>query len=156
MAADRFSTGDQLMAQVRTLVDKVRAVPGVRGAAATDALPLEGFGNGMPFLIAGRDVIDRANRQACGFKMVQADYFSVLGIQVIKGRAFTDRDVKGSPRGAVINQVTGRRRACTSPISSWRTASFAAAIHAASACSCRRSCPANRTSVRRFRGTSWA
>jgi putative ABC transport system permease protein len=109
MAGVRFSTGDQLMAQVRTLVDKVRAVPGVRGAAATDALPLEGFNNGMPFLIAGRDVVDRANRQACGFKMVQADYFSVLGIQVIKGRAFTDRDVKGSPPVAVINQVMANR-----------------------------------------------
>jgi putative ABC transport system permease protein len=109
MAGDRFSTGDQLMAQVRTLVDKVRAVPGVRGAAATDALPLEGFSNGMPFLIAGRDVVDRANRQACGFKMVQADYFNVLGIQVIKGRAFTDRDVKGSPPVAIINQVMANR-----------------------------------------------
>ena len=96
-------------AQVRTLVDKVRAVPGVRGAAATDALPLEGFSNGMPFLIAGRDVVDRANRQACGFKMVQADYFNVLGIQVIKGRAFTDRDVKGSPPVAIINQVMANR-----------------------------------------------
>ena len=74
-----------------------------------DALPLEGFNNGMPFLIAGRDVVDRANRQACGFKMVQADYFSVLGIQVIKGRAFTDRDVKGSPPVAVINQVMANR-----------------------------------------------
>jgi putative ABC transport system permease protein len=109
MAGDRFSTGDQLMAQVRTLVDKVRGVPGVRGAAATDALPLEGFSNGMPFLIAGRDVVDRANRQACGFKMVQADYFRVLGIQVIKGRAFTDRDVKGSPPVAIINQVMANR-----------------------------------------------
>ena len=109
MAGDRFSTGDQLMAQVRTLVEKVRAVPGVRGAAATDALPLEGFNNGMPFLIAGRDVVDRANRQACGFKMVQADYFRVLGIQVIKGRTFTDRDVKGSPPVAIINQVMANR-----------------------------------------------
>ena len=30
-------------------------MPGVSGAAATDALPLEGYGNGMPFLIAGQD-----------------------------------------------------------------------------------------------------
>ena len=53
----------------------------------------------MPFLIAGRGQVDRANRQACGFKMVHADYFRVLGIQVIKGRGLTDRDVKGVPAG---------------------------------------------------------
>jgi putative ABC transport system permease protein len=106
---DRFPDGEQLNTYVRSLVDRVRSVPGVRGAAAADALPLEGFNNGMPFLIAGRDAVDRANRQACGFKMVQADYFRVLGIQVIKGRPFTDRDVKGAPPVAVINQVMANR-----------------------------------------------
>jgi putative ABC transport system permease protein len=106
---DRFPDGEQLNSYVRTLVDRVRSVPGVRGAAAADALPLEGFNNGMPFLIAGRDAVDRANRQACGFKMVQADYFRVLGIQVIKGRTFTDRDVKGAPPVAVINQAMANR-----------------------------------------------
>ena len=107
--ADRFSSGEQLMAYVRSLADRVRSVPGVRGAAATDALPLEGFNNGMPFLIAGRPTVDMANRQSCGFKMVQADYFRVLGIQIVKGRPFTDRDVKGSPPVAIINQVMVRR-----------------------------------------------
>ena len=106
---DRFPDAEQLSAHVRSLVDRIRSVPGVRGAAAADVLPLEGFNNGMPFLIAGRDAVDRANRQAAGFKMVQADYFRVLGIQVIKGRGFTDRDVKGSPPVAVINQVMANR-----------------------------------------------
>ena len=72
-------------------------------------MSLEGFGNGMPFLIAGREQVDRANRQSCGFKMVHADYFRVLGIQVVKGRGLTDRDVKGSPPVAVINRSMARR-----------------------------------------------
>jgi len=106
---DRFPDGDRLNAYVRSMVDRIRTVPGVRSAAAADALPLEGFNNGMPFLIAGREAVDRANRQACGFKMVQADYFRVLGIQVIKGRPFTDRDVKGGPPVAIVNQVFANR-----------------------------------------------
>jgi putative ABC transport system permease protein len=107
--AERFSTGDQLIAYVRAIADHVRTVPGVRGAAATDALPLEGYSNGMPFLIAGRPSVDRANRLSSGFKMVQADYFRVLGIRIVKGRGFTDRDVKGAPPVAVINQVMAKR-----------------------------------------------
>jgi len=109
IANDRFPDASQLSAYVRQLVSRINAVPGVTGAASTDSLPLEGFSNGMPFLIAGRDQVDRANRQACGFKMVHADYFRVLGIQVIKGRGLTDRDVKGTPPVAVINQSFVKR-----------------------------------------------
>ena len=109
MANDRFRQAEELTAYVRSVVDRVRAVPGVRGAAATDALPLEGFSNGMPFLIAGREAVDRANRQACGFKSVQADYFRVLGIQLVKGRPLTERDVKGTAPVAVINQQMATR-----------------------------------------------
>jgi putative ABC transport system permease protein len=109
IAADRFQDAGRLNAYVRAMVDRVRAVPGVRGAAATDALPLEGFNNGMPFQIAGRAAIDRARRPACGFKMVGAGYFRVLGIQLVQGRTFTDRDVQGGVPVAVINQSMVKR-----------------------------------------------
>jgi len=109
IANTRFTQVDDLSRHVREVVARIEAVPGVRGAAATDSLPLEGFGNGMPFLIAGRPVVDRANRRGAGFKMVGAGYFQVLGIQVLKGRALTDRDVKGTPPVAVINQTLARQ-----------------------------------------------
>ncbi len=109
IANTRFSSPPEIMGHFRQLVARIEAVPGVRAAAATDTLPLEGFSNGMPFLIAGRDVVDRANRQACGFKMVQASYFDVLGIRVIKGRGLSERDVKGAPPVAVINQTMANR-----------------------------------------------
>ena len=109
IANERFPDSSQLSTYIRQVVTRINAVPGVMGAASTDSLPLEGFSNGMPFLIAGRDQVDRANRQACGFKMVHADYFRVLGISVIKGRGLTDRDVKGTPPVAVINQSFVKR-----------------------------------------------
>jgi len=109
IANDRFEAPAELSAYVRHMVARITTVPGVIGAASSDGLPLEGFGHGMPFLIAGRDQVDRANRQACGFKMVDAGYFRVLGIQVIKGRGLTDRDVKGSLPVAVINTSMVKR-----------------------------------------------
>ncbi len=109
IASDRFEDPAQLSAYARQMVTRINAVPGVIGAASSDSLPLQGFSNGMPFLIAGRGQVDRANRQACGFKMVHADYFRVLGIQVIKGRGLTDRDVKGAPPVAVINTSMVKR-----------------------------------------------
>jgi putative ABC transport system permease protein len=109
IARDRFATTTQLTAFVHQIVDRVGAVPGVAGAAAADALPLEGYNNGMPFLLASGDAIDRANRQSAGFKMVVPSYFRVLGITVVKGRPLNDRDVKGAPPVAVVNQTFVRR-----------------------------------------------
>ncbi|HZP48272.1 MAG TPA: ABC transporter permease [Vicinamibacterales bacterium] len=108
-ANDRFPTAEQITAYVREVTDRIRGVPGVRDVAATDTLPLEGYSNGMPFQIAGRDVVDRANRQACGFKAVEFTYFRTLGIQIVKGRPFTERDVKAAPPVAVINQSMADR-----------------------------------------------
>jgi putative ABC transport system permease protein len=109
IANDRFPSTTQLTGYVHDLVNRVRHVPGVSGAAATDTLPLEGYSNGMPLLIAGRAVVDRANRQGAGFKMVHAEYFRVLGIRIVKGRGFADRDVKGAPPVMVVNQTFVRR-----------------------------------------------
>jgi len=109
IASGRFATTDQLTSYVHEMLAQVRAIPGVSGVSASDALPLQGFGNGMPILIAGRPVVDRANRTGAGFKMVQSDYFRVLGIRVIKGRGFTDRDAKGAPPVTVVNQTFVRR-----------------------------------------------
>src|SRR5262245_7618051 len=109
IAGTRFANPDQLSAYVRELAARVESVPGVRGAAVADSLPLSGFNNGMPFLIAGRPEIDRANRPACGFKMIDASYFKVLGIQIVKGRGIGAADVKGAPPVAVINQGMAAR-----------------------------------------------
>ena len=77
----RFPDPAQLTAYLREIVAAVEAVPGVREAELTSALPLEGWGYGMPYQIAGRPMVDRANRQGCFFKMVSPSYFHTLGNQ---------------------------------------------------------------------------
>jgi putative ABC transport system permease protein len=105
----KFPDTAQLLGYVREIMARVDAVPGVRESAVSDALPLQGFSNGMPFLIASGTVIDRANRRSAGLKMVSASYFHTLGIKLVKGRGFTDRDVRGTPPVMVINQTFANR-----------------------------------------------
>jgi putative ABC transport system permease protein len=54
-------------------------------------------------------MVDRANRQACFFKMVSPSYFGVLGMKLRQGRALNDRDGKGAPPAAVINETMARK-----------------------------------------------
>jgi putative ABC transport system permease protein len=106
---DRFKEGEQAAAYFRRILDGVGSLPGVREAALTTALPLQGWSYGMPFQISGQPFKDRANRDGCFFKMISEGYFHSLGIQLKKGRLLTDRDVKGAPPVAVINETMAKR-----------------------------------------------
>ncbi len=109
VADDRFADPAALLAYQSAVVERVSAVPGVGGVATAGALPLDGWNNGMPFLIAGGTNVDRANRNAAGFKIVGSNYFRVLGIPILRGRALSDHDVRGSTPVAVVNESFVRR-----------------------------------------------
>jgi putative ABC transport system permease protein len=105
----RFTDPGQLSAYLRQIVSGVQSLPGVRDVALTSALPLQGWGYGMPFQIADQPMVDRANRQGCFFKMVSPAYFRALGMRLRKGRPLDDRDVQGAPPVTVINENMARR-----------------------------------------------
>jgi putative ABC transport system permease protein len=105
----RFPNADDLNAYLRQVVSNVESVPGVRNVALTSALPMQGWGYGMPFQRADKPIVDRANRQACFFKMVSPSYFMTLGMTLKKGRGLNERDVKGMPPVTVINETMARK-----------------------------------------------
>ena len=105
----RFPQPEPLLQYLRLIRERVRSVPGVRDVAFTNALPMEGGGDGMPFLIAGRETVDRAHRPACFYKRVSGSYFSTLQIHLVRGRTFTDRDRQGAPPSIVINEAMAKR-----------------------------------------------
>ena len=94
---------------LRQIEAGVGALPGVRDVAFTSALPMQGWGYGMPFQIADRPMVDRANRQACFFKMVTPSYFRALGMKLRKGRGLSERDAAGGPPVTVINETMARK-----------------------------------------------
>jgi putative ABC transport system permease protein len=94
-------------------LDSIRAAlegaPGITGVAMATALPLQGWGYGMPYQVAGRDVVERANRPAAFFKMVTPSYFATLGINLRTGRTLSETDTAGAPPVAVINETFAKR-----------------------------------------------
>jgi len=91
------------------LTRRLRAAPGVRSVAATNALPLSGFGGDRTFYIEGRTVTRPEEQSDEQIRFVSAGYFSAMQIPVIAGREFTDRDTLESPRAAVVNQALARK-----------------------------------------------
>ena len=84
--------------------DAVRAVPGVAEAALSFITPFTG-GFTPPLNISG--VPDFEGRLSGN--LVSGGWFTTFGTPVIAGRALGDRDVKGTPRVAVVNQAFASR-----------------------------------------------
>lgn len=109
VSQQRYPDGAALNAYLDSIQDAVRAVPGVLDVGVTSALPLRGWGYGMPFQIEGHDLVDRANRSGGFFKMVSPSYFRTLGIEFRAGRALGDTDTAGAPPVAIVNETMARR-----------------------------------------------
>jgi putative ABC transport system permease protein len=101
------------LASIRAAVD---AVPGVGETAMTSALPLEGWGLGLLYSIAGRESTDR-NRRLAFFKIVSPSYFHALNIRLLAGRMLNDNDRAGTPPVVLINEsLASREFGETNPI----------------------------------------
>ncbi len=104
MPVEQYTTDAQVTSYFQQLIASADAVPGVRDAATTSALPLQGWGWGMPFQIQGDPTVDVARRPGCFWKMVSPSYFRTLGMHLLKGRGLAETDRQGSVPVTVINE----------------------------------------------------
>jgi putative ABC transport system permease protein len=102
---DRDPEVPALTQYIQQILDEVRAVPGVAEAAVATAIPLRGWGDGMPFRLPEKpdEIV------GTGFKIVTPGYFQALGLRVLAGRLLDDRDRAGSLPVVVVNESFVRR-----------------------------------------------
>ena len=81
----------------------VRALPGVESAGAINEFPLTGWDAGGLFYFEG-DPDPRATKRDAGYRVVTGDYFTTMGVPLIKGRLIADSDTAGKEIVAVVNQ----------------------------------------------------
>ena len=92
-----------------SLIDALRVLPGVNGAAVSSGLP---FGNGnytqTPMLAPGGGTVTDAPFPI-DWRIVSQDFFTVMKIPVIRGRLFTDTDRGDAGNVTIVSQATARR-----------------------------------------------
>lgn len=109
VAREQWPDPTALGTHLRQITSRLAALPGVTDVALTSALPMQGWGYGMPFQIADQENVDRAHRRACYFKMVSPSYFPALKMRLLKGRMLADTDRHGAPPVTVINDAMAKR-----------------------------------------------
>lgn len=92
----------------RDLADHVNAVPGVVRSSGVAYLPLSGNA-GRSFQIEGRTPADPGHMPGASYSVACPGYFHTMGIRILEGREFTQRDTLHSQGVIVINEAMARK-----------------------------------------------
>ena len=94
----------------RASLERLRAVPGVRGAAMVNLLPLGGDESYAGYTIDGRPPVTERDMPMANYAAATEGYFDAMGIPLVRGRAFTTADVQNMPKVAVVNEALVRQQ----------------------------------------------
>ena len=100
---------EKLRAFIDRSVANLRAIPGVESAAAINFLPLTGFWGPQEFSVEGFPPPRRGEEPSADNRIITPDYFSTMGVPLLRGRAFTAADGPDSPHVAVISASLAHR-----------------------------------------------
>jgi putative ABC transport system permease protein len=100
----KYNDRDKIDMFAKTLLDKVRALPGVQNAAVSSNGPLMG-GWQTGFWREENPRPQPSDMLNSDLEVVGGDYFSTLKVPLLRGRTFNERDTKDSPRVIVIDQA---------------------------------------------------
>lgn len=108
LPASRYATPSQVAGFFDRVLKQVTGMPGVRSAAVSSALPLVPS-HYSPLLVEGQPAVPLAQRPSHSVIAISPAYFETMGIPLLRGRVFDDRDKGGEPLVAIVNDVFARR-----------------------------------------------
>ena len=102
-----YSTWQSRRAYYESILEKLRATPGVESATATVSATPPWIGFETPFEFTGQREPDPNQVTLVG--LVAGDYFSTIHVPLLRGRSFSEADLARVERVAIINQEMQRR-----------------------------------------------
>lgn len=96
----KYNTLPRRVAYYRQILDRVRALPGIKAAAVVNNLPLSGINTSLDFSFKSVD----HEAEVTSARTISGGYFAAMGIRLLAGRDFADGDRAGAPSVAIINK----------------------------------------------------
>lgn len=103
-------------------LERLAGLPGVTSIGAVDDLPLTGANGNGTFLVLDNSAVkiqmsdlerlfqDKTRTGYANYDMASGSYFKTMGIPVIEGRVFDDRDRPDGPHVAVVNAALAKKQ----------------------------------------------
>jgi predicted permease len=100
----RYGKPEQSILFYQQLLERLRAIPGVKNASAVLPLPLSEDNIRTTFEIEGRPVA-KSDEPRTYFRSIDPDYFQTMHIRLIAGREFSARDVRDGVQVVIVNKT---------------------------------------------------
>jgi putative ABC transport system permease protein len=104
----KYSEPTQRLTYFDQLMLRLRALPGVESAAATDALPFTG-GSTQPVATEGRPRLAFSEQPEVAVRTISTGYLSAMRIPLKRGRDFNDNDAADRPDVILISESMAKR-----------------------------------------------
>jgi predicted permease len=109
LPVSRFDGGPERTAFYHTLLERLRALPGVISAGGTNSIPLAGNDGDADFRLEGEPPPGPGEPQAAWIRRVTGGYFYTVGLDLLEGREFDPGDDAQADRVIIINETLARR-----------------------------------------------
>ena len=103
-----YASPDEVVGFYERLIDRVRALPGVRAAGAARLLPLGSTIGDFGLMVEGYVPPPGTNAKG-DWQIVTDGYLEAMGERLVRGRGIAPADTSGSQPVALINEEMGRR-----------------------------------------------
>ena len=100
----KYDTPEKSSNFFQQLEQRLAGLPGVENVGFITELPLSGQLNDAPFSVEGRPALSPDQRFGADFRRVNQHYFQALRIPLLRGRNFTEQEVRDNARVIVVSQ----------------------------------------------------
>lgn len=110
LSGPKYKTGAEVIAFHNQLLEGLKQLPDVQHASTRSFVPIavDASFAYLRFNLEGRQS-DVSDPPVAYYNGVSPDYFETMMIPMLKGRGFSDRDVRGSQNVAIVNGTLARR-----------------------------------------------
>ena len=105
----KYAEPRQVTAFYKQALENIRALPGVKSAAAISGLPYSFYDNASGVTVEGQPPLPAGQLPSAMTESVSAGYFRTLLIALRRGREFDDRDTAEAPPVAIISESMATR-----------------------------------------------
>ena len=105
----RYAEDDKTRGFTDEALRRLRALPGVKAAGVTDTIPFGGSHSDSVILAEGYQMSPGESVISPTQVTVSAGYFETMGVRLVAGRFFEERDGAGAPRVVIVDERLARR-----------------------------------------------
>jgi predicted permease len=106
---NKYKTDESRTRFVQESLEKVRALPGVIDAGATNFIPLTGFWGTTSFEVEGGQEFPAGQWPEADNRIATPGYFRTLSIPILSGRDFIEQDSPTNPKVLIVNKLLADR-----------------------------------------------